>query len=242
MQDLLIETARVPDALSDSVFFRRNMIECQVRTFDVTDRALLARMLDVPREDFLPPELKPFAYSDTSLQIKSSALGQRPRTLLPPLILARLIQNAHVEASDRVLDVAAGGGYSTALFAGLAGFVVALECDPQLFDLTRANLDRFGLLSVPTRLGPLADGAASDGPFDVIFVNGAVEGDLDALFAQLKDGGRLLTIHFRPDDPTERAGKAVRFDKIGGAISSRNLFDASTPVLEAFRKTASFAF
>ena len=146
-----------------SALARRTMVDRQIKTFDVTDAALLTRMLEVPRELFLPAELKPLAYSDSSLQLKPGASGQTARTLLPPLILARLIQGARVMLSDKALVVAAGGGYSTALLAGLAADVVALESDPALFAEARANLDAIGLKSVRLLLGPLAEGRAGRG-------------------------------------------------------------------------------
>lgn len=251
-QDLLVHPSSVQsaplqdspaeEAASESAYLRRTMVDCQIRTFDVTDRTVLARMLDVPREPFVPAELRPFAYSDIGLQIPPRGPGQEQRTLLPPLILARLIQDAGVGPADKVLDVASSGGYSAALFAGLAGSVVALESDPVLAEQTRASLDGLGLHGVRTVLAPLANGAPDEAPFDVIFINGAVEANLEGLFAQLKEGGRLLAIHFLPGDPTERAGKAVRYEKINGEISTRKLFDASAPVLAAFRKTPEFSF
>jgi protein-L-isoaspartate(D-aspartate) O-methyltransferase len=106
----------------------------------------------------------------------------------------------------------------------------------------RSNLDAFGLAKVQTILAPLAEGAPMEAPFDLIFINGAVEGNLEALFAQLKDGGRLVAIKPLPGDPTGRAGKAVRYEKIDGGTGYRVLFDASAPVLEAFRQEAQFTF
>src|SRR5450631_2385446 len=170
MQATSVEDIGTPDRLSQSAIYRRTMVDCQVRTFDVTDQALLARMLEVPREYFLPAELAPLAYSDNGLQLNSG--GER-RTLLPPLILARLIQGVHVTSADRVLDVGAATGYSTALLAGLAGRVAALESDRALYDELRSNLDSYGLSQVQTVLGPLAEGAPDEAPFDVIFVHGA---------------------------------------------------------------------
>ncbi len=79
-----------PSIADPSAFARRTMVDCQIRTFDVTDAALLARMLEVPRERFLPADLRQLAYSDSSLQVKSGVSGETPRRLLPPLILARL--------------------------------------------------------------------------------------------------------------------------------------------------------
>jgi protein-L-isoaspartate(D-aspartate) O-methyltransferase len=199
-------------------------------------------MLEVPREHFLPLELAPLAYSDFGLQLKPAGPGRERRTLLPPLVLARLIQGAGVASTGAVLDVGAATGYASALLAGLAGRVVALESERSLYDALRFNLDDFGLAKVQTILAPLAEGAPDQAPFDVIFINGAVEANLEALFAQLKDGGRLLAIERLPGDPTGRAGKAVRYEKINGAKGCRVLFDAFAPVLDAFRKDEEFTF
>ena len=239
MQDTSLEDTSIAERLSHSAHHRRTMVDCQIRTFDVTDQALLARMLDVPREDFLPPELAPLAYSDTSLQMKP---GSERRTLLPPLVLARLIQGASVSPADKVLDVGAATGYSTALLGGLAGHVVAVESDPFLYKELRSNLDRFGLAQVETVLAPLPEGAPKEAPFDVIFINGAVEANLDALFTQLKDGGRLVALKPLAGDLTGRTSKALRYEKIDGGMGYRVLFDASAPILDAFRRGEQFTF
>jgi protein-L-isoaspartate(D-aspartate) O-methyltransferase len=246
MQDTRLEDAGIADRLSQSALHRRTMVDCQIRTFDVTDQQLLARMLEVPREHFLPAELEQLAYSDIALQLKPAGPGEERRTLLPPLILARLIQGAGVGSTDTVLDVGAATGYSSALLAGLAGRVVALESERSpynaLYNALRSNLDSFGLAKVQTLRAPLAEGAPEEAPFDLIFINGAVEANLEALFAQLKDGGRLVAIKPLPGDPTGRAGKGVRYEKIDGGKGYRVLFDASAPVLDAFRQDAQFTF
>src|SRR3984893_16433007 len=179
MQDRRLEDAGIADPLSLSALHRRTMVDCQVRTFDVTDRPLLARMLEVPREHFLPEELAHLAYSDIGLQLTPAGPGGERRTLLPPLVLARLIQGAGVTATDTVLDVGAATGYSSALLAGLAGRVVALESERSLFHTLRSNLAAFGLAKVQTNLAPLGEGAPKEAPFDLIFINGAVEANLE---------------------------------------------------------------
>ena len=242
MQDTRLEDVGIADRLSQSALHRRTMVDCQIRTFDVTDQQLLARMLEVPREHFLPAELEQLAYSDIALLLKPAGPGEERRTLLPPLVLARLIQGAGVGSTDTVLDVGAATGYSSALLAGLAGRVVALESESPLYNALRSNLDAFGLAKVQTILAPLAEGAPEEAPFDLIFINGAVEANLEALFAQLKDGGRLVAIKRLPGDPTGRAGKAVRYENIDGEKGSRILFDASAPVLEAFLQNEQFTF
>jgi protein-L-isoaspartate(D-aspartate) O-methyltransferase len=242
MQDTRLEDAGIADRLSQSALHRHTMVDCQIRTFDVTDQQLLARMLEVPREHFLPEELSQLAYSDIGLQLKPARPGGERRTLLPPLVLARLIQGAGVVSTDTVLDVGAATGYSSALLAGLAGRVVALESERSLYNALRSNLDALGLAKVQTILAPLPEGAPQEAPFDLIFINGAVEANLDALFAQLKDRGRLVAIKPLPGDRTGRAGNAVRYEKFDGGKGYRVLFDASAPVLEAFRQDAQFTF
>lgn len=227
--------------LKDSQIQRQTMVDCQIRTFEVTDQLVIDQFLAVPRERFLPDAVRDLAYSDIGFTIPSAAV-QDGRYLLPPLILARLIQGGRVSSGDRVLDVGGGSGYSAAILAGLAGSVLALEADSTLRHDLKTRLAAYGLDRVRTIDGPLEEGAESDGPFDVILVNGAVETSLDALFAQLADGGRLLTIQRAPNDPTGRAAKAMRYEKSGDQVSGRILFDASAPLLAAFKRAPVFVF
>ena len=123
---------------------RQTMVDCQIRTFDVTDYRLIGRLLEVPREKFLSPDLSPLAYSDSALTIHSEKTGET-RSLLPPFVLARMIQGAEVTPQDKVLDIASATGYSTALLAGLAGEVVALESDAGFCAEIATNLKALGL-------------------------------------------------------------------------------------------------
>jgi len=226
----------------DEALQRRTMVDCQIRTFDVTDHAVIARFLEVPREKFLPAELAPVAYSDMALKLPAPGPGGEARVLLPPAVLGKLVQAAGVKPTDKVLDVASGNGYSTAIFAGLAAEVVALEADVAQAEAIKANLAAAGIASVRVLAGPLVEGAPADAPFDVIFVNGAVETGLDRLLQQLRPDGRLLTIQHRVEGPEAGATHAVRFEKRAGSISSAILFDVSTPVLTEFRQAAAFVF
>jgi len=229
------------DLLPDSALQRRTMVDCQIRTFDVTDQAVIARFLDVPREIFVPKDLIDLAYSDMTLPLRGTS-AREARVLLPPLVLARMLQAAFVTRNDVVLDVAGATGYSAALLGGLCARVVALESDSALSEQAAACLAAAGGAGVETRCGPLADGASDCGPFDLIFVNGAVEAHLEKLFAQLKTGGRLIAMKRLARDAGGQAGKAVRFDKIGPEICARQLFDAGAPLLESFRSVPQFAF
>jgi protein-L-isoaspartate(D-aspartate) O-methyltransferase len=237
-----MQDKRVAELVAASAERRRTMVDCQVRTFDVTDQTLLARMIEVPRELFLPPELAPFAYSDASLEIRSGACAETNRVLPAPLVLARLLQCAGIRPTDKVLDVGSAGGYAAALLAGLCRMVVSLESDRRLHDLTRASLDDFGLTRVETVFGPLQLGVPGEAPFDVILVGGAVETGLETLLAQLRNGGRLVTISRFEADQTGRAGKAVVYERVEGSVSFRTMFDAAAPVLVGFQKAPAFTF
>jgi len=230
------------DLLPDSVPHRRTMVDCQIRTFDVTDPGVIARFLDIPREIFLPAKWRGLAYSDKALEIGPAYAGTPLRQLLPPLVLARLLQGATIKSGDKILDVAAATGYSTALLAGLAAEVTVLESAPAFAALIETHLIACDIHNVRVVTGALAKGVAKNAPYDVILINGAVEADLEALFQQLNEGGRLLAIHRFAGDPSGRASKAVRFEKIAGEISSRFFFDASATVLKEFQKAPQFVF
>lgn len=218
---------------------RSTMVDSQIRTFDVTDRTVIGRFLAVEREKFVPPQLADLAYSDLALKIAPATPGGSERRLLAPMVLARLLQAAAVKPGEHVLDVAPGTGYSTAILAGLTPNVVALESDPNLQAFTKAALAASGL---PVFAGPLNDGVASAAPFDVILVNGAVEAHLDTLFAQLRDGGRLLAILRSASPENQHMSRATLFEKNSGDISRRSLFDAAAPLLDAFRAQPVFLF
>jgi protein-L-isoaspartate(D-aspartate) O-methyltransferase len=222
---------------ADYTALRRTMVERQVRTFDVTDQAVIARMYAVPREQFVPESLATLAYSDVALELPAGN-GGTPRRLLPPLILGRMLQASLVRPEDRVLDVGGGTGYSAALLGGLALSVVALECEAEFVGKAKACLAGE---PIPVKVvhGPLTQPPAGEGPFDLIFVNGAVEGNLEALFEALAPQGRLIAI-FRE---TGLVSRAVRFDKDDlGEVGRRALFDASALTLPGFEKAPAFVF
>lgn len=233
MLDVVTRVAKTGEATAT---LRHTMVERQLRPFDVTDVPLLERFLDVPRELFLSDSLAPLAYSDLAVAVKSA--GGRRRSLLPPLVLARMLQAAEIKATDKALDIG-GAGYSAALLAGLAEKVVALECDPDLFTRARAGLDAMGYENVQLELGPLEEGCRASAPYDVIIVEGHVQAGLDALFEQLTPDGRLLAIV----TPEPRGGQqVVRFERQAGrAAGERPLFSANAPVLDGFVQAPGFS-
>ncbi|TLG75190.1 protein-L-isoaspartate O-methyltransferase [Methylocystis sp. B8] len=233
---MLDKVTRVAKAREATATLRHTMVERQLRPFDVTDVPLLERFLSVPRELFLPDSLASLAYSDLAVSVKSA--GGHKRSLLPPLVLARMLQEAEIKATEKALDIG-GAGYSAALLSGLAEKVVALECDPELYARAEAGIDALNCENVQLALGPLEKGCPSNGPYDVIIVQGHAQAGLDALFEQLTPDGRLLAI-VRPEP---RAGQqVVRFERQEGrAAGERPLFSASAPVLEGFAQTPAFS-
>lgn len=216
---------------------RRTMVDRQLRPFDVTDVPLLERFLEVPRELFLPASQASVAYSDLAVTVKGA--GNRKRTLLPPLILARMLQGGAPRPGEKVLDIG-GAGYSSALLSGLVGEIVCLESDPELADRARKGVQAIGASDARVETGPLEKGFAASAPYDLIYVQGAVEAGLDALFAQLAPNGRLLAIV----TPETGAGQqVVRFERQAGQPAGRiSLFSANAPVLEGFATPPGFSF
>lgn len=217
---------------------RKTMVDCQIRTFDVTNAGVIAAFLATPREGFVACEDLALVYSDAPQSVASSDVH---RVLLAPMVLARLLQGADIDKGCRVLDVGGASGYSAAILAQLAGSVLALESEAGFSAAAAGNFSRLGLETARTMTGPLAKGGPAEGPFDVILVNGAVEEGLDALFAQLAPGGRLLCV-MRAPGQVGRSGKATRFDRIGADVSSRFLFDAAAPILAGFERKFQFLF
>jgi len=216
---------------------RRIMVDSQVRTNDVTDSRLIAAMLAVPRERFVPAERADLAYVDFDVPVTAAESGKPARRLLKPMVLAKLLQAAEIAGGDRVLDVGCATGYSSAVLARLAGAVIAVEEDAGLAARARENLRAAGAGQVQVVSGPLADGAPTQGPYDVILVNGAFEVAPKVLLHQLKPGGRLVGVL-----SSGPAGKAMLYCSIGGDCGGRPIFDAAAPLLPGFAAPAAFVF
>ena len=212
------------------------MVDCQLRTFDVTDRAVLAAMEELPRESFMPDGMAGLAYLDRNVPLPGK---DGAGIMLQPMVVGRLVQALSIEAGAAVLDVGSGLGYAAALLARLGARVVALEADPDLASSARDRLARAGLGGmVEVRTGPLAEGVADRAPFDAILVNGAVEERPATLLGQLAEGGRLACL-----EAGVAAGRAVLHVRVsGGGYGSRPLFNAVAPILPGFRRAPAFTF
>ncbi len=225
---------RKPDAMTDYAAARTLMVDTQIRTEGVTDHRLIRTMAEVPRERFVPSRARPFAYTDIDIAVKEDG---HSRHMIRPATLARLIQAAAITPSDFVLVVGAATGYTAAVIANLASSVIALESDEQLAASASATLTDIDIGNVAVVTGPLEAGYAAEAPYDVIFVDGAVEVLPEALFAQLRDGGRLLAVV-----GYNRAAPAMVYLKTGDDIGGRPAFDAFVPALPGFSRPREFVF
>lgn len=213
---------------------RRIMVDGQLRTFDVNDIPLLDAMDSVPRELFVLPGREELAYIDQDVLVGD---GAERRYMLSPMILARLVQALGIDAGDRVLDVACGRGYASAVFSELGAEVTALEGDEALAAAARQSLSAAGAGNVTVVTGPLEQGHAGNAPFDAILINGAVEVRPEALLRQLAEGGRLACVKGRG-----RAAHATLYVRTGDAIGERALFEAAAPLLAPFVQVPGFTF
>lgn len=218
--------------MSDMSVARAHMAEGQVRTSDVTDKRITGIMGQLERERFVPLDKRALAYADMCVEVKAG------RYLMDPRNLAKLMQLAEVQQSDRVLDVACATGYSAAVLCQISADVVTLEEDEELAKFAAPVLrtcDKLGRLFGV--VGPHKIGAPTQAPFDVIFVNGSVSEVPQAWVQQLKEGGRVVVII--SDGPL---GKAYFCVRKGGVLSRRFAFDATVPLLPGFERSQSFVF
>ena len=211
---------------------RFNMIEQQIRPWDVADSAVLELLAVVKREDFVPSSYKAMAFADMAIPLP----GQQ--VMLAPRQQARLLQDAAVQATDKVLEIGTGSGFTTALLAKQAQRVISLEIHPELADLARANLQRAGIHNAEVRCADGAQGAAADAPFDVILLGGSVSEVPPALLQQLKVGGRLVAIVGQ--EPIMHATVITRTSDSN--FQSTEKWDDNAPRLQNFAQASSFRF
>ncbi len=211
---------------------RRHMVESQVRPNDVTDLRIQRAMETIPREMFVPQELRDQVYVEQEIEY---APGRR---LLRARDFAKLVDAAEIRAGDVVLNAVCGSGYSTGILASLAEMVVSVESNETLAASAQDNLNSLGFSNAAVITGDPATGAAGQGPFDVIFLGGVIETKPDALLGQLKEGGRLAAI--LRENGVSRGGV---FLKSGAASSFLPRFDAaSSAVLPGFERPKEFVF
>ena len=210
---------------------RFNMIEQQIRPWQVLDPAVLDMLGEVRREDFVPDALKPLAFADLELPIGN---GQ---TMLQPKLEARLLQELAIRNTDIVLEVGTGSGYMAALLASQAEYVFSVEIDPLLADNARRRLQQAGVVNVTVETGDASRGWSGPSPYDVIVISGSLPELPDVFLQQLKVGGRLVA--FIGEAPVMEARLIVRTDE--HAYKTRNLFETVVMSLTS-RQCTGFVF
>lgn len=215
----------------DYAIARQHMVDSQVRTNRVTDERLITAIRTLPRERFVPDRARARAYLDDDVEIAPG------RYLMEPMVTGRLIQVADVQAEDMVLAVGAGTGYAAALLAQLAHTVVALESEQALAQRASAAFAELAIDNAVVVEGGLSAGCAKHAPYNVIYLDGAVEQVPAVLANQLANGGRMVGVLL-----DRGVGRATLWLKTGTTISHRVLFDANVAPLPGFAAPAGFVF
>jgi len=210
---------------------RFNMIEQQIRPWDVLDPDVLELLALVRREDFVPAQHRALAFVDTEVPLPN---GQ---SMLAPKVEARLLQELALQRHERALEVGAGSGYMAALLAHRAQHVTTLEIDPELAHLAADNLKKAWISNVTVLNADASRVVPEGGPFDAIVLSGSVAELPRMLLAQLKDGGRLVGVVGQL--PIMRA---VLVTRSGDGFATVELFDTVAPRLKGFGEPPRFVF
>ena len=219
---------------------RFNMIEQQIRPWEVLDPQVLALLDQVKREDFAPAAHKALAFTDMALPLTQPAVeGQ---AMLPPRVEARLLQEAAVQATDKVLEIGTGSGHMAALLAKLAQRVVTIEIDEPLARVARNNLQQAGIGNAEVRVADAAANGfaacATEAPWNVIVLSGSVAEVPPALLNMLAPGGRLVAIVGQ--EPVMRATVITRTGD--AAFATAQPWDTVAPRLRNMPEPSQFKF
>jgi protein-L-isoaspartate(D-aspartate) O-methyltransferase len=171
---------------------RFNMIEQQIRPWEVLDPVVLHLLSVVKREDFVPAAYKDLAFADVEIPLAASK--EPGQTLLAPKMEARMLQELGIRNTDTVLEIGTGSGYMAALLAARAEYVYSIEIDPALAETARKNLQQAGIANVSVETGDGAQGWATKAPYDVIVLSASTPVLPSALLGQLRVGGRLVAV------------------------------------------------
>lgn len=211
---------------------RFNMIEQQIRPWEVLDPQVLDLLFVVKREDFVPAAYRNLAFADMEIPIGS---GQ---VMLAPRVEARLMQELDIRKTDKVLEIGTGSGYMAALLAARADHVVSIESRPEIAEFARQNLEGAGVSNVTIEVGDGANGWAQRGPYDAIVISGSLPTLPDALLNQLRPGGRLAAIV--GEAPVMEAQLVTCSAE--GAYNTINLFETVVPALDSADAKSGFSF
>ena len=216
--------------MTDFAARRVMMVDTQVRPSDVTKFPIIAAMLAVPREAFVPETLREAAYVGETMDLGAG------RVLVDARVFAKLLDALDIGPDEAVLDIGCGLGYSSAVLAQIAKTVVAVEEDAAMADQAAQVLAAQGAGQVSVVNGPLTLGAAAQGPYDVVMFQGGVEQVPPSILAQVKDGGRLAAVFMQGPLGIAKIGY-----KSGNDVTWRFAFNAALPVLQGFAAQRAFA-
>jgi protein-L-isoaspartate(D-aspartate) O-methyltransferase len=180
------------NTLPDIERARFNMIEQQIRPWDVSDSNVLEALFSVKRELFVPSNYRAFAFSDLEVPLTISS-GETHQTMLAPKLEAKFTQLLQLKEDDCVLEVGTGSGYQAALLAHIARGVTSVDIDPRLAAFAQLNLQHAGISNVKVEIGDASNGWGTT-EYDAILVTGAVSSIPDALKYQLCEGGRMVVV------------------------------------------------
>ncbi len=211
---------------------RFNMVEQQIRPWEVLDKAVLTALMQLKREQFVPPDCLALAYADTEIALPH---GQ---TMLPPRVDARLVNDLGLQGHESVLELGTGSGYLCALLALRSRKVLGFEIHADLAQQAQRHLALAGITNAQVRSGDGANGAPSEGPFDAIVLGGSVHAVPQALLEQLSVGGRLIAIE--GEDPVMQATLHTRVGP--QSWRSQSLWDTVAPPLQGFAQPSAFHF
>ncbi len=215
---------------------RFNMIEQQIRPWDVLDQGILSLLALVKREEFVPQAWRESAFTDTEIPLIEG--GTAGRVMLSPKVEARMLQELHVRHHEKVLEVGTGSGYTAALLAHQAREIHTVEIDAELAETARHNLRHAGIGNVTVMHGDGSAGLNTQAPFDVISLSGSVAQVPSALLDQLKPGGRLVAIVGQ-----EPVMRAMLFTRVGSDQWRQTvLFDTVAPRLMGLSEPSRFTF
>ena len=219
---------------------RFNMIEQQIRPWDVLDLEILELLAHLKRENFVPAAQRGLAFVDMEIPLLADAdeAMKNGHCMLSPRVEARMLQDLAPKPNEKVLEIGAGSGFMAALLASRAQRVISMEIHPELARTARANLQQAGIPNAEVREGDGAKGLPAEGPFDVIVLSGSVHEVPAALLAQLKVGGRLGAIV--GDEPVMRATFVRRTGE--AAYATEQPWDTVAPRLVGFRQPSRFHF
>lgn len=214
---------------------RTNMVEQQIRPWEVLDQEVLDLLYVVPREEFVPAAYRNLAFSDMEVPLEAAAAGER---MWAPKMEARVLQELAPRRTERVLEVGTGSGYLTALLAHRAGRVTSLEIKPDLAAFGRDNLARHGADNVTLLVADGARGHADGAPWDVIVLTGSVPVLPRALLDSLAPGGRLFAVVGEAPVMSARLVTCIA----PGAHRSVDLFETLVAPLANCEQPARFRF